>query len=81
MVTTNKTVLKAQGIIKERIEKLRDRKQTLYDRIYEKYPRDLYGCKGDYYFDKQSREIDEEIALLRRYDSGLYDLMEILEGK
>lgn len=81
MISKNKTVNKAHEVIKTRIEKLRDKKQNLRDRIDEKYPSDMYGIKGDMIYDQKAKELDDEIKLLRLYDSGMYDLMEAIEGE
>ncbi len=81
MISNNKTVNRAHAIIAARIEKLREKKQTLRDRIDEKYPCDVYGNKGEMYFDKYSKKYDDEINLLRKYDSGMYELIEMIEGK
>ena len=61
MQSDNKTVNKAHALIKERIEKLRDKKQNLRDRIEEKYPYDLYGLKGETMYEQKSKELEEEI--------------------
>lgn len=79
MKSKNKTIDKAHELIKERIAKLRDKKQNLRDKIDDKYPYDMFGIKADIVFDQKSRELDEEIALLREYDSGMYELMENIE--
>lgn len=80
MTSQNKTVNKAHEVIKTRIEKLRDKKQNLRDRIDDKYPFEIYGMRGESIYESKSKELDEEIKLLQRYDSGLYDLIEIIEG-
>ena len=81
MMSQNKTVQKAHEVIKKRIEALIDKKQSLRDRIDEKYPADFYGIKGNMIFDEKSKEIQEELDLLRTYDRGFYDLIEIIEEK
>ena len=81
MMSQNKTVQKAHVVIKKRIEALVDKKQSLRDRIDEKYPADCYGIKGDMIFDEKSKEIQEELDLLRTYDRGFYDLVEVIEEK
>lgn len=81
MMSQNKTVQKAHEVIKKRIEALVDKKQSLRDRIDEKYPADCYGIKGDMIFDEKSKEIQEELDLLRTYDRGFYDLVEVIEEK
>lgn len=81
MMSQNKTVQKAHEVIKKRIEALVDKKQSLRDRIDEKYPADCYGIKGDMIFDEKSKEIQEELDLLRTYDRGFFDLVEIIEEK
>ena len=81
MVSDNKTVNKAHQLIKDKIEVLRVKRQTLKDRIDEKYPADMYGCKGQTKFEEESRKLDEDIKLLRAYDSAFYDLFEVLEHK
>ena len=79
MTIENKTVLKAHELIKKRIEALVEKKQGLRDRIDEKWPADCYGIKGDMIFDEKSKEIQEELDLLRAYDRGFYDLIEGVE--
>lgn len=81
MTSDNKTVMKAISTIIDRREKLREKKQTLRDRIDEKYPYDSHGLKGEMIFDEKSRELDAEIKLLSKYISGIYDLIEIIESK
>lgn len=80
MISTNRTVNRAHSIIVARIEKLREKKQDLRSRIDEKYPYEIYGIKGDLQFEKYSKKYDDEISLLQKYDSGMYDLIEIVEG-
>lgn len=80
MTSENKTVYKSLDVLINRREKLREKKQTLRDRIDEKYPFEIYGLKGDQVFDDKSAELDGEIELLSKYISGFYDLMEIIEG-
>lgn len=77
----NKTVIKAHEVIKSRIEKLRDKKQNLREKIDARYPFETYGITADIKFDEQSKALDEEIKLLQKYDSGMYDLIEIIEGE
>ncbi len=79
MQTENKTIIKAHELIKARIQKLVDKKQNLRDWVNEKYPADCYGIKGEMIFDEKSKQINEELSLLRRYDSGMYDLIEVVE--
>lgn len=81
MTSDNKTVNKAHEVIKARLEKLRDKRQNLRDRIDEKYPADACGMKGEMIFQRKSKKLDEEIKLLRQYDSGMYDLIELIERK
>lgn len=80
MQSHNKTVIKAHNVIKQRIEVLRDKKQTLKERIDEKYPYEIHGMKGETQFEKYSKKYEDEINLLRKYDSGMYDLMEMVEA-
>lgn len=79
MQSANKTVNKAHELIKTRIQKLVDKKQNLRDWVDERYPADYYGIKGQMIFDEKTKQIDEELKLLRQYDSGFYDLMEVVE--
>lgn len=81
MTSDNKTVMKAIDLLIMKREKLRDKKQNLRDRIDEKYPFDTCGIKGDMIYDEKSKELDDEIKLLSTYISGMYDLIEIIEGK
>lgn len=81
MTSENKTVYKSLELLINRREKLREKKQTLRERIDEKYPFEIYGCKADQVFDDKSAELDGEIELLSKYISGFYDLMEIIEGR
>lgn len=81
MTSKNDTVNKAHEVIKKRIQKLLQRKADLRERIEKKYPEDACGLRGCNLWEKKSREIDAEIKLLRDYDSGLYDLIEIIEKK
>ena len=78
MTSQNKTVNKAHEVIKTRIEKLRDKKQNLRDRIDDKYPFEIYGMRGEQIYEDKSKELNEEIELLSKYVSGLYDLIEII---
>lgn len=75
----NKTVLKAHEVIKKRIQVLIDKKQKLRDWCDEKWPFDLYGITADVEFDDRSAKIEEELKLLRLFDSGFYDLIEGVE--
>lgn len=79
MQTENKTIIKAHELIKSRIQKLVDKKQNLRDWVDEKYPFDVYGIKGEMIFDEKSKQINDELNLLRQYDSGMYDLIEVVE--
>lgn len=81
MTSGNKTVNKAMYLLIERREKLREKKQSLRDRIDEKYPYDMYSIKGDMIFDQKSKDLDDEIKLLSTYISGMFDLIEIIEKK
>lgn len=81
MNSKNKTVNKVHDILNDKREKLRDKKQNLRDRLDEKYPYDAYGIKADMMFEEQSKALDEEIDLLGKYISGMFDLIEIIEGK
>ena len=81
MISQNKTVMKAIDQLIVKREKLRDKKQNLRDRIDEKYPYDTHGIKGDMIFDEQSKKLDAEIKLISKYISGMYDLIEIIEGE
>ncbi len=81
MNSKNKTVNKIHNMLNDKREKLRDKRQNLRDRIDDKYPYDLYGIKGDMMFEEQSKALDEEIDLLGKYISGMFDLIEIIEGK
>lgn len=81
MISKNKTVNKAHEVIKTRIEKLRERKQNLRDRIEDRYPFEVYGVRSQSIYEQKSKELDDEIKLLKKYDSGIYDLIEIIEGK
>jgi hypothetical protein len=81
MESDNKTINKAHQLIKDRIEKLRVKRQDLKTWVDEKYPVDLYGCKGETLWGEHVRKIDDELKLLRAYDSAFYDLFEVLEHK
>ncbi len=81
MISDNKTVNKAQELLINRREKLRDKKQNLRNMVDEKYPYDMYGIKADMVFERKSAELEKEIELLGKYISGMYDLIEIVEGK
>lgn len=79
MQTENKTIIKAHEVIKARIQKLVDKKQNLRDWVDDRYPADTFGIKGEMLFDEKVKQIDEELKLLRKYDSGMYDLIEVIE--
>ena len=81
MVSGNKTFNKAIDLLITRREKLREKKQSLRDWVDEKYPFELYGCKGMSIFEQKSKDLDNEIKLLSTYISGMYDLIEIVERK
>lgn len=81
MTSDNKTVNKLIDQLIDKREKLRDKKQNLRDRIDEKYPFEIYGLKGDQIYENKSKELDDEIKLISKYISGMYDLIEIIEGK
>lgn len=81
MTSDNKTVMKAIDLLIMKREKLRDKKQNLRDKIDDKYPFEIYGLKGDQIYEDKSKELDDEIKLLSTYISGMYDLIEIIEGK
>lgn len=81
MHSNNSTINRVHYLIQERIERLRTKKQNLREKIDEKYPEDIYGIKGVMIYEEQSKKLDDEITLLRKYDSGIYDLIEIIEGK
>lgn len=79
MTSNNKTVMKALDIFQNRLIKLKDTKQDLYERIMEKWPEDMYGIKGMQIYEKRSEEINAEITLISHYIHGFYDLMEYVE--
>ncbi len=81
MTSNNRTVDKCIDLLVSRREKLRDKKQNLRNRIDERYPFEIYGCKGDQVFDDKKAEIDREINELSLYISGMYDLIEIIEAR
>ena len=81
MISNNKTVMKAIDLLIQKREKLRDKKQNLRDRIDDKYPFEIYGLKGDQIYEERFKELDDEIKLISQYISGMYDLIEIIEGE
>lgn len=81
MTSKNKTVNKAHDLLKKRLDILVNRRQVLRYELEEKYPEDSCGLKWMNIFDHRSKEMDCEIALLRQYISGMYDLIEIIEGE
>lgn len=81
MTSKNKTVMKAVDLLIQKREKLRDKKQNLRDRIDDKYPFEIYGLKGDQIYEERFKELDDEIKLISQYISGMYDLIEIIEGE
>lgn len=81
MTSKNKTVMKAIDLLIQKREKLRDKKQNLRDNIDDKYPFEIYGLKGDLIFEEKQKELDDEIKLISQYISGMYDLIEIIEGE
>lgn len=80
MISKNKTVNHLVDALADRREKLTDKRRNLHYEITEKYPYDVYGMKGEGIFEEKSKKLDEEIALLDKYISGMYDLIEIVEG-
>ena len=81
MTSKNKTVMKAVDLLIQKREKLRDKKQNLRDRIDDKYPFEIYGLKGDQIYEERFKELDDEIKLISQHISGMYDLIEIIEGE
>lgn len=81
MTSKNKTVMKAVDLLIQKREKLRDKKQNLRDNIDDKYPFEIYGLKGEQIYEDKSKELDDEIKLISQYISGMYDLIEIIEGE
>ena len=79
MTSNNKTVMKALDVLQQRLIKLKDIKQDLYDNIMEKWPEDMYGIKGLQIYEKRSEELNAEITLIAHYIHGFYDLIEYLE--
>lgn len=79
MKSKYKSVNAAIEILIERREDLRTEKQVIRDRIDEKYPLDKCGEKGDMLFAELTKKQDDEIKVLSRYISGMYDLMEMIE--
>lgn len=64
----------------DRREDLRFRLQCLSDNLYLEFPPERFGSKADRLFQLKSVKVDEEITTLSLYISGLYDLIEAIEG-
>ena len=81
MTSDNKTVMRVISIMLERRDKIQEHQQTLRQLVDEKYPYDMYGLKGEMIFQERSEKYKNEIRLINKYISGMYDLIEIIEGK
>lgn len=81
MTSDNKTVMRVISILLERRDKIQEHQQTLRQLVDEKYPYDIYGLKGEMIFQERSEKYKNEIRLINKYISGMYDLIEIIEGK
>lgn len=81
MTSDNKTVMRVISILVERRDKIQEHQQTLRQLVDEKYPYDMYGLKGEMIFQERSEKYKNEIRLINKYISGMYDLIEIIEGK
>ena len=81
MTSDNKTVMRVISILVERRDKIQEHQQTLRQLVDEKYPYDIYGLKGEMIFQERSEKYKNEIRLINKYISGMYDLIEIIEGK
>lgn len=80
MNSVNATVNRAHELIIDRYTKLISKRETLKQDLQERWPADYYGTKWQNIFDERSRKMDAEIALLKKYYHGMYDLIEIFEG-
>lgn len=85
MTQANKKIIKiltkAKNELNELWEKLDKQRENLKDEIYEKYPKDVYGIKGDLVFDRKSEEINEDIRTARMAFIGMRNFLEEIEGK
>lgn len=80
LASENKTVLKAAEVINKRIEALDSKLPTLKEKIEQKYPYEVYGIKAEGMYDEQSAKIKDEIKLLEKYNAGMHELFEMIEG-
>lgn len=64
----------------DRREDLRFRKQCLIDNLYLEFPPERFGSKADRLYQQKSIKINDEINALSLYISGMYDLIEHIEG-
>lgn len=64
----------------DRREDLRFRKQCLIDNLYLEFPPERFGSKADRLYQSKSVKVNEEINALSLYISGMYDLIETIEG-
>lgn len=63
-----------------RIERLEEKRKTVFSDVMEKYPYEIYGIRGEMKAEKAVKKIDEELKLLHQYrlclDRSVYNLEE-----